>query len=172
MFTPPPWEQNIQEPLFGPVEMVPVKDLLPIREFDRETQSLEGTGWRPKGYLDKLTTDIKAHGIKEPLDIYYNPEHGIASLVEGNTRLAAAQRLGIKEVPVRVGVRELRDLYGKGVPVPAKALSGTIRPSQLGLEQLATTTTKVMKASQGEARVAEGWISKVVRGSRAIKAAI
>jgi hypothetical protein len=94
----------------------PIEELLPLREFDRETETHSG----PET-LNKLTEDIRKNGIKNPItvEIY----DGKAIVTEGNTILAAANRLGIKNIPVEVKFRN-KDFgsgyIGKAVPVSAE----------------------------------------------------
>ena len=76
-------------------EYVPIKEVDAYKEFDRETDIKFD-----KSELDDLTEDIRKNGITTPITIeVYN---GKGLIVEGNHRLAAAKRLGIKNIPVRI----------------------------------------------------------------------
>ncbi|MFC0675321.1 GNAT family N-acetyltransferase [Brachybacterium hainanense] len=50
-------------------------------------------------HLDQLEADIRAHGIRTPLDLWVNEEFGA---LDGNHRIAVALRLGLPQVPVHV----------------------------------------------------------------------
>lgn len=52
-----------------------------------------------RAYLDKLTAKIEAEGITEPITIRVR-EDGSQIVWDGLHRLAVAQKLGIKEIPV------------------------------------------------------------------------
>mgnify|MGYP006921330279 CR=1 FL=1 len=77
-------------------EYVPIEEVNAYKEFDRETDKKFN-----KKELDDLTEDIRINGIKKPIQIKVN-SNGKALIVEGNTRLAAAKRLGIKNIPVEI----------------------------------------------------------------------
>jgi len=76
-------------------EYVPVDEILPYKEFDRSVEHK----WN-KDDLQKLIESIKNSGIYEPLTLQVSGTKAL--LVEGNTRLAAAQKLGLKYIPVSV----------------------------------------------------------------------
>lgn len=93
---PEPWRSS---PYAAKTEEVPVSVVSRFMEIDREvTPKFRGDF----AALDELTADIKANGFKEPIILDYDPEHGLALLGEGNHRLAAAKRLGLDSVPMRV----------------------------------------------------------------------
>ncbi len=77
-------------------EYVPIEEVDTYKEFDRETDKKFD-----KKELDDLTEDIRVNGIKKPIQIKVD-SNGKALIVEGNTRLAAAKRLGIKNIPVEI----------------------------------------------------------------------
>lgn len=52
-----------------------------------------------KAYLDRLTTEIEAEGITEPIAIWVRKD-GSQIVWDGLHRLAVAERLGIEEIPV------------------------------------------------------------------------
>ncbi|MED5330613.1 MAG: ParB N-terminal domain-containing protein, partial [Planctomycetota bacterium] len=99
--------------------------------------------------LDELTKDIRANGIKHPLVVQYDPETGTLALDEGNHRLAAAQRLGMKVVPVRMIKQpssKRRDIRGPRKEIPTQTnsrgdlvtaggelLGPSFRPSDIGV---------------------------------------
>ena len=77
---------------------IPLELIWEYREFDRcddEQDNIKGND-----YINRLTDDIKANGIKEPiiLQIY----SGLALVDEGNHRLCIARKLGLEKVPVKV----------------------------------------------------------------------
>ncbi len=102
------------------------------------------------GKLDELTEDIRANGIKHSLVVQYDPETGTLALDEGNHRLAAAQRLGMQVVPVRM-IRQpsakRRDIRGPKKEIPTRAnsrgdlinangelLEPSFKPSDIGVD--------------------------------------
>lgn len=115
------------------VEMVSTDFLWSIRDFDRETEGLQG----PE-YLDNLTKDIAENGIQSPVGIYFYFETGRLILGEGNHRLAAARRLGIKEIPAYVHVvRKTSSRKGKKWPIPDNIewkYTFELPPSRLGIK--------------------------------------
>lgn len=86
-----------QHRIFMEMYDVPVDFLWEYREFDRcdEEDNIKGND-----YINRLTDDIKANGIKQPitLQIY----GGLALIDEGNHRLCIAKKLGLKTVPVKI----------------------------------------------------------------------
>ena len=100
--------------------------------------------------LDKLTEDIRVNGIKDPLIVQYDPETGNLALDEGNHRLAAAQRLGMQVIPVRMikqpsskrrGIRGPRkniptQTNGSGdlVTASGELLAPGFKPSAIGVD--------------------------------------
>ena len=107
------------------------------------------------GKLDELTEDIRANGIKHPLVVQYDPETGTLALDEGNHRLAAAQRLGMKVLPVRMlrqpsakrrSIRGPRkeiptQTNGRGdlVTVGGELLGPSFKPSDIGVNTQSVT---------------------------------
>ena len=58
-----------------------------------------------KEFKNKLTASIKKHGILEPVYAEYGNDYGsIIKVIVGNNRMAVAQELGIKEVPIIVNI--------------------------------------------------------------------
>ena len=86
---------------------MPIEELLPYREFDREEYSHKG-----EDYLDELTEKIKKNGITEPVQLEVYSGKGLIS--EGNHRLAVAKRLGIKYIPTYVYERSREFASNKG----------------------------------------------------------
>ena len=76
-------------------EYVPIEELLPYREFDREVEHK----WN-KDELNQLTKKIAKNGITEPVQLQVHGGYGLIS--EGNHRLASAKRLGIKYIPTYI----------------------------------------------------------------------
>lgn len=117
------------------VEHVPIEHLERIREWNRETTPK----WGPHDTtLHELTEDIRQHGVKSPVIITYGKRDRRALLGEGNTRLAAARRLGMTHLPARVNrVSTLPE----GHPVPGHDpgleshgyIPADLKPSQIGM---------------------------------------
>jgi len=76
-------------------EYVPLNEIEPYKEQDREIIRKYD-----KSYLDEVTEDIKTNGIKRPINLEVYSGKGLVT--EGNHRIAAAKRLGLKYIPVRV----------------------------------------------------------------------
>ena len=107
------------------------------------------------GKLDELTEDIRANGIKHPLVVQYDPETGTLALDEGNHRLAAAQRLGMKVLPVRMlrqPSAKRRDIRGPRKEIPTQTngrgdlvtvggelLGPSFKPSDIGVNTQSVT---------------------------------
>lgn len=104
------------------VEQVPVAQLAQYREFQRTPS-------------EEMIEDIRQNGVREPLLLEYSVADHALRLTEGNTRLAAAEALGMSGVPVSVVRREgsFPRQAGANAPVP---LSGP-RPTQRLPEQFA-----------------------------------
>lgn len=88
---------------------IPGQTAVPGAWANNPTAELVPTGWlgqfaefeRSGQRVDELASDISARGFDDPLILEVGL-NGRASLIEGNHRLAAAQRLGLGSVPVRV----------------------------------------------------------------------
>lgn len=101
-------------------ELVRVDDIVPLREIDRNvTPKVPGD----TAHLDALAEDIRVNGFKEPITVVYDPDLGRVMVTDGDHRLAAAQRLGLENVPVRV---EKGSLLWRGKPEPASRLVGDV----------------------------------------------
>lgn len=112
-------------------EYVPIEEVDIYKEFDRETDEKFN-----KKELDDLTDDISKNGIKTPIQIKVD-RNGNALIVEGNTRLAAAKRLGIKNIPVEIIEGEFGSINkGKAKPLPNVGVSELQRrqKTELGLK--------------------------------------
>lgn len=79
-------------------EYVPIEEIEKYREFDRAIEKKWGS---VDNTLEELIEDIRENGIKTPITLQVD-KNGNALIVEGNTRLAAAKKLGIKNIPVRI----------------------------------------------------------------------
>lgn len=66
--------------------MFPIDDVYDLREYNRP-------------FVQELADDIKKNGFTDPININI-AKKGKSYVGEGNHRLAAAKKLGIKEVPV------------------------------------------------------------------------
>ena len=86
--------------MFNPLyfEYVPIEEIEKYKEFDRATEKKWGS---VDNTLEELVADIQKNGIKTPITLQVDRNNN-ALVVEGNTRLAAAKKLGIKNIPVRI----------------------------------------------------------------------
>lgn len=133
---PQPWKQGAYAPK---TELVPLDQIDPFMEIDREVTPK----WRgDPGNLDRITEDVRVNGFQEPLIIEYDPKIGKALLVEDNHRLAAAKRLGLDRVPVRV-VRG--DLSGeaKAVSLADRNMEPVLKPKPDGYFPGDTTPSSI-----------------------------
>lgn len=105
-------EQNSPASVRGH-ERVPIESLMGFRDFDREVTKKSGPGATD---LDALTEDIRQHGFHRPLAFQYFQKQGKAFLADGNHRLAAARRLGLKTVPVFARVSNATYRLRRGMP--------------------------------------------------------
>lgn len=80
----------------------------------------------PRARLDPgLEADIEANGVLEPLTIKTNGQ--LAVLVDGHSRVRAAQRLGIKKLPVQVLPDNFRRMrHNGGFPPLDSALASWV----------------------------------------------
>lgn len=128
-------------------EMVSTTDLLPFREFDRSVDPK-----RP-GQFEAVTESVARSGILEPVVLKYDPISHRIYLGEGNTRLAAAVKLGMPEVPVRVIRSSVPSEHVPGVEAP-KVVEGTppadMKPSDIGIGKAPPLTrADVLKGGRG-----------------------
>jgi len=85
-------------------EYISINEIEKYKEFNREDEKKWGSA---DNSLEELVEDIKKNGIKTPITLQIDSNNN-ALIVEGNTRLAAAKKLGIKNIPVRI----VRDSFG------------------------------------------------------------
>jgi len=126
------------------VEWVPIKELIQIREGNRELGNNDGLSSIVRDSPKVITTieeDLLSGGeLNEPLEIWYDGSNGELKLNEGNHRLAALIRLGWEYAPTIVFQAPLHG-WGRYVAVknpeslPHKTLFN-IKPSQLGFSVL------------------------------------
>lgn len=105
------------------VEQIPVEALSAVKRGNR----------LGKTDIEELMADIKKNGIREPLQLTYSQSDRTVVLDEGNHRLEAARRLGLKEVPVTV-FRIRGPLNGtpvKGIDPVDDYVPGQMAPSQI-----------------------------------------
>lgn len=84
------------------------KELKMFREYDRKLIN-NFTGKLSGEEFMELENDIRKHGIKDPVMLVLDRQpdgNVLVSLGEGNHRLALAQKLGIKKLPVRLSYRK------------------------------------------------------------------
>lgn len=136
-------DQFKDHPYANQIEFVPTEHLDKFREYDREVEPghadiKSGVAWEEdKTHLDALTEDIAKNGIQHPGFLIYGQKDRRAIIGEGNHRLAAAKRLGIPAVPMRV-IRQ-SSLRGAGRPVPGAEenehgyVKGDMKPSEIGM---------------------------------------
>ena len=134
------------------VEMVPVEDLLPLREYNRETST------HKPGNIEALTKDIARRGIQTKLTLIYYQGDRRVKLGEGNHRLVAARQAGLKEVPVRV-IRYRGNSDGTAVPVRGidpdsnGFVPAELTPSSIGLR--GRTLTKVEREARAPLEIGD-----------------
>lgn len=139
-----PWEMGDRRVRRGSdIEMMPTDEVAKYREFERDR---EGVGARPdsKVNIDELVKDIEQNGVASPLSMIYYQGDKTAILGEGNHRLAAALRMGMPEVPVRVtrytGQSPRKEVGNLARSVPGVAPDRTgyvpadLLPSQIGMK--------------------------------------
>jgi len=82
----------------------PEREFLLSKERASGMQPLEvpKVGKLDKQEYDALKADIEANGIREPLEMDFDPETGKANMSEGFHRWMAARDLGLERVPVRL----------------------------------------------------------------------
>lgn len=126
------------------VELVHIDELSRFMQHDRGKSPLMS-----KEKYQTLKADIQKNGIKEALGLNYGAKDKVASLGEGNHRLAIAKELGIKELPVEVtGTgHNIDTLSGKGYSkVPGAKpdrfgyVSSNQKPSDIGIKTNDTAT--------------------------------
>lgn len=111
-------------------ELVPTKDLLRYREYDRSRHE------KYPGHYDEVKNDIAKNGIKYPGTLHYDHKTHKTYAGEGNTRISAAHELGITHVPMKVDRMSHNKGFSSPKPHP-NSLNGThvgseIRPSEIG----------------------------------------
>lgn len=94
------------------VEMVTIESLEYAIGEDRNKKPImmNGVNYSEQN-ISKLMQDIKLNGFKEPCILAYDPDKGEATIIEGNHRIEAAIRLGLKEVPVQIETMRIRDNF-------------------------------------------------------------
>jgi len=77
---------------------------LPIDQIDYlDREEFHAPG--EKKFKDSLTASIKKYGLLDPIYAEYGNDYGsIIKVIVGNNRMAVAQELGIKEVPIIVNI--------------------------------------------------------------------
>jgi len=105
-------------------EYIPLEEIEKYKEFDREV-----TIRFNKSELDDLTEYIGKNGITSPITLQVYNGYGL--ITEGNHRIAAAKRLGIKNIPTRI-IQRNRPFKGtiyesKVVKLPRKIDSSELK---------------------------------------------
>ncbi len=133
------------EPYYRSMELVPIEVLKKYREYDRLKNLIN------RKRYEELKADIIINGIKDIAIIMYGTETDTAILGEGNHRLAIAEELGIKAIPVRI-VRQRNTYQHSDESFPPQKVKGVIRekdeygyqkhipadlsPSDIGIESI------------------------------------
>jgi hypothetical protein len=81
---------------------IPIDLLWEYREFKRDEVKAPRVPFINSHNLDEVCVYIKQNGITEPLELSIVGEKAL--LTDGNHRIAAAKRLGYKDIPVYVMV--------------------------------------------------------------------
>ena len=82
--------------------LVPTEKLAPLREFDRMAEPA-GQGVFGPDNVQKLIEHLAEGGkLNDPVGVGYDPLKNWGYLAEGNHRLAAAQALGLEQLPATV----------------------------------------------------------------------
>lgn len=113
-----PWAEYTEE---VPIDFV--KNLAEY-QWSKYDSRLTASGW------EDMRASIAEEGIREPLLIELNPKEGYALLTEGNHRLAMADELGFKTVPVRV--MRSKYLNPQSHPRAKKVGNVKIKPDRYG----------------------------------------
>lgn len=125
------------------VEWVPTSELKQFIEYDRRPGSVHQ--YAPERYK-ALAEHIQEHGFKNPVQLEYNQDTGMAHMGEGNHRTWIALEYGIPAMPVRVN-RSRRESPTQ-IPVSLRPqpewesrfdpsgyhIPASMRPSHIGLE--------------------------------------
>ena len=142
-------------------DVVATEDAFPVSELNK----------LPKGELhrsdeskQKLKEDISKNGIKEPLTLVYYVKDNALRLKEGHHRLDAANKLGMKDVPVKVqvewgkSIKDDNDIQGQKLYHPPTPLDvdgykkRNYQPSNIELNELGfkeQSLKETPKAGQG-----------------------
>lgn len=131
------------------VELVPVKELIKFREFNRNSMP-KYNKQDSLDTIDKLAKSFQEEGIKEPLIIEYSADDKSVLLIEGNHRLNSAEMLGIEYLPARIVLRKrpfLPTMKSRSMPVNGVTaddygyIPSNMKPSKVGIGN----TKKVFK---------------------------
>jgi len=122
-----------------------------------------------KDYLDRLTTEIEAEGLTEPVTIRVRSD-GSLIVWDGIHRLAVAQKLGIKNIPVKF-IGEIDKLPETMVTPKTPAVKAEVLPMsiveydrQYSLEELREMARQAgLSASGSKKEIAARLIAKGVK---------
>jgi hypothetical protein len=128
------WDDEPDETDRKDVEWVPTHVLSQMLDMDRTP----GTGhpWEEDPeYWQSLKDHVSTNGVKSPVVIDYNPEHGLAFVSEGNHRVSIANELGHTHLPARVMRSRQKSYQGTNWPVSRSIgdIGQYLKPSQIGL---------------------------------------
>lgn len=117
-----PAQQGEPEAWPHSVRWVAPEDLKPYRQYKRDPSP-------------EFVAEVKAHGFTRPLVLHYDRKSGVASLVDGNHRLAVALAEGMKAVPLWV-VHSSPSGPRKTLDGPKRMPPGDMTPSDIGFKEL------------------------------------
>jgi hypothetical protein len=120
----------------------PTAELLPTRWIDQFKEHTR-TGKR----VDDLVPQIRERGFDDPLILEVGMD-GRAQLIEGNHRLAAAKRLGLEQVPVRV-VTARSVPGGEKIAVRDVGSGKLLRPSEVLAPDAPTVPPSLLRGEGG-----------------------
>ena len=133
---------NLNDSYIDNIELVSVKDLIKMREFDRNVISKWGDN-SSKEKIEELKHILIKEGIKSAMIIDYSVVDKKVLLIEGNHRLNAAIELGLEYYPARVvkrngkisGNEKDKAFSVKGItPDKYGYVPSTMKPSQIGID--------------------------------------
>lgn len=135
------------------VELVPIKALWDMREFDRREEPKWGQE-ESDNDIDNLKHSIEQDGFKNPLRIEYYFYAGRAIIREGNHRVRAAFEMGLQYVPALVYVSDYDfkknaahlDMPSFPRSISKDDLEPFYRPSQLNISGCMTIAGEPVRA--------------------------
>lgn len=141
------YSQNIRYKEY--VELVPMRELWRLREFDRRLEPKFGQE-ESDDTINDLKAQMKIDGLTSPVRIEFAYEHGTAIISEGNHRLAAARELGWEYVPAIVFRSQVRNR--KSIKILPRVINlhvvpELLRPTDIGITGCLTLAGKPVSPS-------------------------